>query len=216
VGRTLFDYVKNPIIREYKLPLVMISIIGKMGSGKTNVGYHLLQELREVFPRYDYGKNGWRTSNIKSVYFQFDWDRVDDFWETIRGLKGKVAYVFIDDVSFALETRERKSRQFLNQLARIRHENPKIKHWFLAVAFHYSKATVPFVRQSQVVIVTSVTTEGEINGLKEFFKKRVVEEYYRYYLRYRREYPILVNSWGNIWIASGIPYYKYKKWGIVV
>ena len=193
------------IIRRYNLPLTLISIIGKMGSGKTNWGYALLKELREEHMKH-----------IPSIYFQFDWDLVEDFWSHVETIRGRSAYVFIDDMSFSMDVRDKKTREFLQKLTKIRHENPRVKRWFIAVASHYSKATVPFMRQAQIVIATSCTTPEEVKGLSNFFPEAEVTNYYNYYIKHPDEFPALVNTWGVIYPNMVIPYYKWKYWGTVI
>ena len=210
------------IIRYYNLPLVMVSIVGKMGSGKTNWGYHILHELREVYLAKQRKPRNKLVSYITPVYFPFDWSHVNNFWDFIEGRNGyegvrfyRRVFVFIDDVSFAMHHASTRTREFLQSLARIRHRRPSVRRWYVAVAFHYSRATLPFLRQSQVIIATSCSTYGEEQGLKEFFNPSAVKRYHKIYLSDADKFPALVNSWGHISIMR-IPFYNYKRWGNVI
>ena len=207
------------VVRYYSLPLVMISIVGKMGSGKTNWGYHILRELRDRYAsNVRLQRSGQYKSYITSVYFPFDWELVDDFWRFIEGGTKKFfkrVFVFIDDVSFAMHHASTRTRVFLQSLARIRHRRPSVKRWYVVVAFHYSRATLPFLRQSQVIIATSCSTYGEEQGLKEFFNPSAVRRFHQIYLSEADKFPALVNSWGHISIMR-IPFYKRKSWGNII
>lgn len=183
-------------------PLHQISIVGTMGSGKTTLA-------RYLYSRYRWGRT---KRGVVSVYFQFDRENLDKFWETLKQLDTYYAYVVIDDISFSLS---RGDREFLHRLAKIRHLNRKVKRWVIVTAMHYSRATLPFVRQSHTKILTSLADPEEIEQLRWSFKLESLWDYYDVYRLMPTSHWILINWLGNIFIT------KFKKprkkcWDIVV
>ncbi len=181
----------------------MINIIGHIGSGKTTLGFYLWRRWK------------WNTLSIysTSIYFQYDRDKVEEFWEAIKKVKKERVFVMIDDVSFSMSL---KDRSFLHQLTKIRHMNRRVKRWVVATAMHYSRATLPFLRQANIKILTSLTDPEEIENLKWTFTTNALWDYYRVYIDCPNCHYILVNWFGYIGISKFNKPYKNKCWGIVV
>ncbi len=183
-------------------PLHHISIIGTMGSGKTTLA-------RYLYSRYRWGRT---KRGVASVYFQFDREKLGEFWEAVKALDTYYAYIVIDDISFSLS---RGDREFLHSLAKIRHMNPRVKRWVLVTVMHYSRATLPFVRQSHSKILTSLADPEEIEQLRWSFKLEALWDYYDVYRMNPSGHWALFNWLGSIFITR-FPRPRRRCWDIVV
>ncbi|MEB3861207.1 MAG: hypothetical protein GSR84_03180 [Desulfurococcales archaeon] len=183
-------------------PLHQISIVGTMGSGKTTLA-------RYLYSRYRWGR---AKRGVVSVYFQFEREKIDVFWETLESLDAYYAYIVIDDISFSLS---RGDREFLHRLAKIRHANPSVKRWVVVTIMHYSRATLPFIRQSHSKILTSLADPEEIEQLRWSFKLESLWDYYDVYRTMPTSHWALFNWLGNIFITR-FPRPRRRCWDIVV
>ena len=184
-------------------PLHQINLVGVMGAGKTTT----LVKLWALFKR--------NHRPATSVYFQFDRDRLDEFWEAVKQVETPYAFIAVDDISFALK---RADRDFLHSLTKIRHLNRRVKKWALATAMHYSKATLPFLRQSHTKLLLSLVEPEEIESLRWSFTVQALWDYYYVYVSNPIGHYALVNWLGNIFITK---IHKPKRqrsrcWDIVV
>ncbi len=183
-------------------PLHMINIVGTMGSGKTTL-------LRRLYSEFRRGRRG-----VTSIYFQYDKDKAEEFWETVRSVEAAHVFVAIDDISFSLT---RGDREFLHRLSKIRHMNPRVKRWAVATSMHYSRATLPFLRQAATKILTSLNDPEEIENLKWTFTTQALWDYYYTYTAYPTEHFILVNWLGQIFITRFTKPRRHARcWDIVV
>ncbi len=187
-------------------PLHFISIIGVMGSGKTTLA-------RKIYARYKWGK---LSSEVVSVYFQYERDSelIGEFWEAVKSLKAKYAFIVVDDLSFQTGV-DRLTREFLAGLAKIRHGNPRVKRWVLATIMHYSKAAVPFLRQAHTKVLTSLADPEEIEQLRWSFTTQALWDYYDVYRLDPTGHWVLFNWLGNIFISKVAKPAK-RCWDIVV
>ena len=193
----------RPVRLVWVKPLHQVSIVGTMGSGKTTLARYLYSRFR--WGRTRYGK-------IVSVYFQFERDMIDEFWKTVAQLDAKYAYIVIDDISFSLS---RGDREFLHRLAKIRHSNKKVRYWVIVTIMHYSRATLPFVRQSHSKILTSLADPEEIEQLRWSFKMESLWDYYDVYRIMPQSHWALFNWLGNIFITR-FPRPRKRCWDIIV
>jgi hypothetical protein len=184
-------------------PLHMVNVVGVMGSGKTVT----LMSLKNMWKRI-------RATGPKvSIYFQYNEDKVDEFWETIKSVEAEKVFVAIDDISFAVSLRQRR---FLHALSKIRHMNPKVKHWVIATSIHYSRATLPFIRMAHTKILTSITNPEEIEALAEAFPRQSLWDFYYVYTHNPLGYWRLVN-WLGVTFLTRFIYPKHRRcWDIVV
>lgn len=187
-------------------PLHFISIIGVMGSGKTTLA-------RKIYARYKWGK---RSSEVASIYFQYERDPelIGEFWEAVKSLEVKYAFIVIDDLSFQTGV-DRLTRGFLAELAKIRHRNPRVKRWILVTVMHYSKAAVPFLRQAHTKALTSLADPEEIEQLKWSFTTQALWDYYDVYRLDPTGHWVLFNWLGNIFISKVAKPAK-RCWDLVV
>ena len=183
-------------------PLHQISIIGTMGSGKTTLA-------RYIYSRYRWGRT---KRGVTSIYFQFERDGLDSFWSAVKSLNTFYAFIVIDDISFSLT---RGDREFLNRIAKIRHMNTRVKRWVIVTVMHYSRATLPFVRQSHSKILTSLADPEEIEQLRWSFKLESLWDYYDVYRTMPTSHWALFNWLGNIFITR-FPRPRRRCWDVVV
>ena len=179
-------------------PLHKINIIGVMGSGKTTLALRLYGEF----------KRGQRGRKV-SVYFQYDKSLKDEFWDAIRSLDADMAYVVVDDISFSLD------RPFMQELTRIRHKNRRVRRWALVTNMHYSKAALPFLRQSNTKILTSLTDPEEIENLRWNFTVQALWDYYYLYINEPQRHWVLINWMGQIFV-SWFKKPRQRCWDVVV
>ena len=192
--------------RVWLRPLHTINIVGIMGTGKTTLA-------RYLYSLYKMGRT--RRYQAVSLYFQYDRDKVDDFFEAIEALESYAAFVVLDDLSFAATYLDKATRELLHGVAKIRHRNRRVKRWVVVTIQHYSKASLPFLRLAATKILTSLTSTEEIEVLREAFPVQVLWDYYPLYTREPTRHWILVNWLGQLGIA------RFRKprrrcWDIVV
>lgn len=200
---TVTEIVEPIRLKFPRLPFTMINIIGHIGSGKTTLGFYLWRRWKwNILKRY-----------VGSIYFQYDRDKIDDFWEAIHSINKERVFVFIDDISFSISY---KDREFLHELTKIRHRNKKVRRWVVVTAMHYSRATLPFLRQANIKILTSLTDPEEIESLKWSFTVSALWDYYRVYTSCPECHYILLNWVGYIGISHFNKPRRYKCWDIVV
>ena len=186
-----------PISLRWAKPLHKISIIGVMGSGKTTLAMRFYLHFRR-------GRR-----EVTSVYFQYDKDKKEELWETLRNLEARHVCLVIDDLSFTLD------RPFMQALTRVRHLNPAVSRWCLIVNMHYSKAVLPFLRYSHTKVLTSLTDPEEIENLRWNFTTQALWDYYWLYSANPDAHYILMNWRGRIFI-SWFKKPARKCWDIVV
>ncbi|ALL00066.1 hypothetical protein Pyrde_0016 [Pyrodictium delaneyi] len=182
-------------------PLHQINIVGVMGAGKTT----LLMKLWALFKR--------NHRPATSIYFQFERDLLDEFWEAVKSIETPYAYVAIDDISFALS---RGDREFLHSLTKIRHLNRRVKKWVVATAMHYGKATLPFLRQSHTKVLLSLVEPEEIESLRWSFTVQALWDYYYVYVSDPLGHWALFNWLGQIFITRIHKPRRVRCWDIVV
>lgn len=180
----------------------MINVVGIMGSGKTTL-------LRRLYSEFRRGRR-----DVISIYFQYDREKEEEFWKAIKEVKARHVFVAIDDISFSLS---RADRAFLHKLSKIRHLNPSVYRWAVATAMHYSRATLPFLRQAATKIITSLNDPEEIENLKWSFTTQALWDYYYTYTAYPTAHFILVNWLGQIFITRFTrPRRQARCWDIVI
>jgi len=192
--------------RRWLRPYHQIGIIGIPGTGKTTLA-------RWLYSIYRWG----RSSNglVKSVYFQYEKDKQEDFFQAVRELRATYAYVVIDDLSFAMQAMSRATREFLHNIMKIRHLNTSVKHWVVVFIAHYSRAVLPVLRQSATRILTAIPEPEEIEHLAYAFTRQLLWDYYYLYTSQPGAHWIAVNWLGQLGIAR-FRKPKQRCWDIVV
>ena len=194
-------------IKFYRIPLFKVAIIGLEGSGKTTLA-------RYLYSIYRWGRHNPNAGRIvKSIYFMYDKEKREELFKAIAEEKeANYLYIVIDDISFSITHHE---RNFLNRLAKIRHSNKHIKRWVFVYIMHYSKGTIPFLRQANAKILTSLVEPESIEQLKYSFTVNALWDYYRVYTSAPDKHVILVNWMGNLFISK-FKRPKARCWDIVV
>jgi len=187
-------------------PLHTINIVGIMGTGKTTLA-------RYIYSLYKMGRK--RKYQAVSVYFQYDKNKIEDFFEAIESIEAYAVYVVIDDLSFAATYLDKATRELLHGVSKIRHRNKRVKRWVIVTIQHYSKASLPFLRLAATKILTSLTSTEEIEVLREAFPIQVLWDYYHLYVREPTRHWILINWLGQIGI-SRFRRPRRRCWDIVI
>ena len=192
--------------RVWLRPLHTVNIVGLMGTGKTTLA-------RYLYSVFKWGRN--EKYRAVSVYFQYDKNKIEDFFEALESIEAYAAYVVLDDLSFAATHLDRATRELLHGVAKVRHRNRRVRRWVIVTIVHYSKAALPFLRLAATKILTSLTSTEEIEALREAFPVQTLWDYYHLYTREPTRHWILVNWLGQIGI-SRFRRPRRRCWDIVV
>ena len=164
---TLFEDIIN-----YSPTTCTISIIGRMRSGKTTFSRLFADYIAKRYERQGY--------TIYRVEFDPNMiNNLEELEEMIRAGSQDVNIITFDDLSFKVTGNSKFSREFFNMITRIAHITLSDYNYIFFIG-HYSKAIAPFLRASNVVVLTSIT-HPEIPGLKELFTLSSLYDYLYYY-----------------------------------
>ena len=128
----------------------VVYCIGSMGSGKTTLALATYVYLRDT-----------KLKDIDFHYISVDTEDelLDAFNATldrIRESSTEYSFVLLDDLSYVLNPRSNKGREFLTQVFKIRHLTGKDKV-IIWLNGHYSRSIAPFLRSTDYRILTSLT-----------------------------------------------------------
>lgn len=128
----------------------IIYTIGSMGSGKTTLALATYVYLRDK-----------KLKSIDLHYINVDSEDelLDAFNETINRIRESSTeyhFILLDDLSYVLNPRSEKGKEFLTRVFKIRHLAGKddIIIWLNG---HYSRSVAPFLRATNYRILTSLT-----------------------------------------------------------
>lgn len=149
-----------------------VSVIGRMRSGKTTFSRLFADYIARHYEKQQY-----------TIYrAEFDptlINSIEELEEMIRASSQDVNIIIFDDLSFKLTGNSKFSRDFFNMITRIAHVTESDYNYIFFIG-HYSKAIAPFLRASNVVVLTSIT-HPEIQALKELFTLSSLYDYLYYY-----------------------------------
>jgi hypothetical protein len=155
--------------------IVLVSIIGLSGTGKTNFALWLSEKL--------INDNLYEDVKIINLEESFDEKVIFDSKNTI--------YVF-DDVTYLLSRHSKQIDSFLRALMLARHTVERAMFIFIS---HYSTSTLPVLRSAHVRVVSSVTSVYELKQYAKLFNADALWDFYQRFVRLER-YIFLVNALG--------------------
>jgi hypothetical protein len=168
---------------EYMPSTSTISVIGRMRTGKST-----FSKLFGLYIRRHYESQG------DDVYLDIirpdlllDIESLEDM---IRSASSDVNILIFDDLSFLVSGRSKAVNNFLNFLTRIAHITFSDYNYIFFIG-HYSKSISPFLRASNVVVLTSIS-HPEISSLKELFTLGSLYDYLYYYTLYPKRFIYLL------------------------
>lgn len=166
------------------MKVIRISVVGLEQTGKTNNALF----IANIFERLALER-----ASIPLIVYH-EWTDPKDTISRLEKLKDLVKiwcseecneycpdslFLIFDDISFLTQRLDSEMKTFLNYVSRIAHHQKWAKRIVITNIFHYSKATVPFLRISHVKIVTSIASPVEVNGLKDFFTESSLWNFFR-------------------------------------
>jgi hypothetical protein len=162
-------------------PIVLVSVIGLMGSGKTNFAYFLYDKFF-----YDYELVHYES------YFNSDKELILN--EIIEDVKTKKdAFIIFDDMSFIANTYSKDVNQFLSEIMRIRHS---INHGVLVFIAHYRKSILPVLREAHIVALTTLFP-NQFKDMSSVFTWDSMIDFAHDIMNFERR--VLVWCYGKIW-----------------
>ena len=163
-------------------PVHTVSLVGRMGRGKTNFMRYLARSLEPL---------GYRIYYVQAPEPQ-------ELAEIIKSLDpgGDRVALMVDDMSFLALGRSDEIRQLENAIARIRHllGTGDHGHVLLAIAYHYHRSINVFLRMTDTIVLFDLTSKEEVGVYRERFRERMLWEFYRLYDAYLWRNPRLVKT----------------------
>ena len=160
-----------------------ISIIGKMRTGKTTFALNFADYIRRHYNDMNY-------STSLMVFSPEDLENVDLIEKKIISNSRDINIMIFDDLSYIISGYNKLVRNFLNLITRIAHVTLSDYNYIFFIG-HYSRAISPFLRSSNVVVLTSIS-HPEISALKELFTLGSLYDYLEYYSMYPKRYIYLL------------------------
>jgi energy-coupling factor transporter ATP-binding protein EcfA2 len=160
-----------------------IAIIGKMRSGKTTFALSFSEYIRDYYSSKKY-------STSLLIFNPSDLENPREIENKISVNSRDVNIIIFDDLSFIVSGYNKLVRNFLNLITRIAHVTFSDYNYIFFIG-HYSRAISPFLRASNVVVLTSIS-HPEINALKELFTLSSLYDYLYYYSENPKRYIYLV------------------------
>ena len=160
-----------------------IAIIGKMRSGKTTFAYLFANYIRDYYASRNY-------TVCSLVFNPGDLENPREIESKISINSRDVNIIVFDDLSFIISGYNKLVRNFLNLITRIAHVTLSDYNYVFFIG-HYSRAISPFLRASNVVVLTSIS-HPEISALKELFTLSSLYDYLDYYSENPKRYIYLV------------------------
>jgi hypothetical protein len=108
-----------------------------------------------------------------------DLENVDLIEKKIITNSKDINVLIFDDLSYIISGYNKLVRNFLNLITRIAHVTVTDYNYIFFIG-HYSRAISPFLRSSNVVVLTSIS-HPEISALKELFTLSSLYDYLDYY-----------------------------------
>jgi hypothetical protein len=168
-------------IVEYSPRTCTVSILGKMRTGKTTFALKFANFIKQCYRDYDTSIQFYAPQQLEDVEaLEFEIRRNSDY----------VNVIIFDDLSFIVAGYNTLVRNFLNLIARIAHITLTDYNYIVFIG-HYSRAISPFLRASNVVVLTSIS-HPEISSLKELFTLSSLYDYLYYYEKNPRRYIYLI------------------------
>ena len=199
--------------------VVVVNIIGIMGSGKTNWANFLSLIVEDIYPK-KFLKFYIRYTNMKQLK-----QKMGFLAKSLRKINKELRkhyglLIVFDDISFV-----KRDIDLLQKIANIRHYKgySGFRKYMLIFCYHYSKGCLPFLRQSHIRVLTSLTTRYEVEQLKEYFDLNDLWNFYEYKNENIKKYRFhsLVNIMGEHLIIKPpkcfdkelivVPYIKKEK-----
>lgn len=160
-----------------------IAIIGRMRSGKTTFALSLANFIMKYYEGINY------TTSLQ-VFNPSDLENLQELEHTIMSNARDVNIIIFDDLSFIVSGYNKIVRNFLNLITRIAHVTNSDFNYVFFIG-HYSRAISPFLRASNVVVLTSIS-HPEISSLKELFTLSSLYDYLYYYELNPKRYIYLI------------------------
>ena len=155
--------------------IVLVSIIGLSGTGKTNFALWLSEKL--------INDNLYDDIKIINLEENLNGKEIFDSKNTI--------YIF-DDVTYLLSKHSREIDKFLRALMLARHSIERAMFIFIS---HYSTSTLPVLRSAHVRVVSSITSIYELRQYSKLFNTDALWDFYQRFIKLER-YIFLVNALG--------------------
>jgi Cdc6-like AAA superfamily ATPase len=161
----------------------VVYCIGSMGSGKTTLALVTYLRLRE------------KLGSVDLYYINVDnedqlLDEFNNVVNKIRESNAEYSFILMDDLSYVLNPRSSKGKEFLTRVFKIRHlaDRDKVIIW---INGHYSRSIAPFLRATNYRILTSLTQPEIKQYVSEYlFSEADLWEYLR--ALSKRDHVILV------------------------
>jgi Cdc6-like AAA superfamily ATPase len=160
------------MLRLLEFPAVIYTI-GSMGSGKTTLALATYVYLRDV-----------KLKDIDLHYINVNTedellDAFNNVVNQIRESRTQYSFVLLDDLSYVLNPRSSKGKEFLTRVFKIRHLTGK-DNIILWLNGHYSRSIAPFLRATNYRILTSLTQPEVKQYVSEYlFAEADLWEYLR-------------------------------------
>ena len=180
--------------------VAIVNVIGIMGSGKTNWANYMSLIVENIYPK-KFLKFYMRYTSMRELK-----DKMGFLGKSLREIEKKLRkhyglLIIFDDISFV-----KRDIDFLQKIANIRHYKgySGFRKYMLIFCYHYSKGALPFLRQSHIRILTSLTTRYEVEQLKEYFDLNDLWNFYEYKNMNIKKYRFhsLVNIMGEHFIIK--------------
>jgi len=155
--------------------IVLVSIIGLSGTGKTNFALWLSEKLLS--------ENIYDDVKLVNLEENFNEKEIFDSKNTI--------YIF-DDVTYLISRHSKQIDSFLRALMLARHSIERAMFVFIS---HYSTSTLPILRSAHVRVVSSITSIYELKQYSKLFNADALWDFYQRFVRLEK-YIFLVNALG--------------------
>ncbi len=179
----------------------IIYCIGSMGSGKTTLALATYIILREK-----------KHKDIDFYYINVDTEEelLDAFNDTVNKIREsntEYSFVLLDDLSYVLNPRSEKGKEFLTRIFKIRHLAGKDKI-ILWLNGHYSRSIAPFLRSTDYRILTSLTQPEIKQYTSEYlFSDRDLWEYLNALVKHKR---VILVQFKHVVKLISVDIEKYK------
>ena len=160
-----------------------IAIIGKMRTGKSTFAHSFAKFIIDYYSSRKY------TTSLQA-FNPSDLENVEKLEHRIMSNSKLVNILIFDDLSFIVSGYNKLVRNFLNLITRIAHITYSDYNYIFFIG-HYSRAISPFLRASNVVVLTSIS-HPEIQSLKELFTLSSLYDYLYYYSQNPKRYIYLI------------------------
>ena len=174
-GHALLPAVRDIATHQQRNDLTTVSIVGREGTGKSNLIAVLSHYLHEELARRGAGKVGAMSAEAKlslerpyGVFWFSDQDLVN-FQKTIDSLPSMNRILVFDDISFLSGVLGRKDLDKIKKtMTVIRHGSEVDYRTVIFYSFHYSRGLDKYIRDTNFRFVTSIGAE-ELDNYGDFF-----------------------------------------------